>query len=72
MFSAIDDLSGMFNEQLGIRKQVVFSGKFKTLGADFRPLSGEERAIVQADVEALHDQLQAKVILAARAASGPG
>ncbi len=53
VYSVVDDMTGMM-DQMGIKKDAIFSGKFKLMGANFRKLTDEERALMQKDVDALH------------------
>lgn len=45
-------------EKEGIKVNEIFSGKYKLLGHDFRPLAEEDKAILQADVTAEHESFK--------------
>jgi protease-4 len=51
----IPDLSGLY-EKLGIRMQVVKSGTFKDMGSSDRPLTPEERALLEQLVREAYDE----------------
>ncbi len=51
----IPDLSGLY-EKLGVRMQVIKSGSFKDMGSSDRPLTPEERALLEQLVREAYDE----------------
>lgn len=43
-------------EKIGVNVNVIKAGKFKDIGAGFRPLTGEERNILETFAENIHEQ----------------
>ncbi len=50
----LDESAAM--EKAGVKVNVIKAGKYKTAGAPFKPLSDEERALFQADVDAIYSK----------------
>ena len=46
----------------GINKQAIFSGKYKLLGCDFKPLSKEEKEILQTDITEQHNKFKQAIL----------
>ena len=55
VFSAHQDLSAALEKE-GIKVTLISAGKFKVAGNPFEPLSDEERAVIQARVDAAYGQ----------------
>lgn len=66
VYMAVADLSKA-REEAGVSVQLIKSGKFKDMGAGFRPLTEEEVAIFQSQVDALFALFKADI-----AAGRPG
>ena len=49
-------------EEEGIKVNAVFSGKYKLLGASFKPLEDDEREMLQAESDRIHGQFQAAIL----------
>ena len=60
VYMAILDASRMMEDE-GLRLQMIKAGKFKDLGSSHRPLTDEETAMLQADVDKLHANFRAAV-----------
>lgn len=61
VYSVVDDYSEALKAG-GVNKQAIYSGKFKLLGANFKPLSDEEWKIIQDDVDAQHEKFKQAVL----------
>lgn len=61
VYSLIEDTSKAL-EQEGINIQAISAGKYKLLGANFKPLSDEERKILQDDVSNQHTKFKNAVL----------
>jgi ClpP class serine protease len=61
VYSIIEDYTKAL-EQQGIKKEAIFSGKFKLLGADFRAITDEERAILQEDINLSHNKFKQAIL----------
>lgn len=57
VYSAVLDASAWYREQ-GFNPQIIYSGKWKTLGTDTRPLTPEETALIQAEVIDIHNRFK--------------
>lgn len=64
VYSIIEDLSKAFEKE-GINIQAIASGKYKLMGHPFKPLTDEEKNILQADVTKQHEKFK-DVILSKR------
>lgn len=60
VYMALIDQSRRLNAE-GITVNVMQGGKWKTVGADYKPLADDERAMLQAKVDALYVQFKAAV-----------
>lgn len=60
IFGIIPDMSGFFNEKLGITFDVVKTGEISDLYTVVRPLSDREKRIIQNDVEAGYETFVSK------------
>lgn len=60
VYSLIEDCSKAL-EQEGINIQSISAGKFKLLGAGFKPLTPEEKDILQTDVNTQHEKFKSAV-----------
>lgn len=45
-------------EEEGVKVNAIFSGKYKLLGASFKPLEDDEREMLQAESDRIHGQFQ--------------
>lgn len=62
VFGLIPNLQGLLNNKLGIRMDEVKTGKFADLMTSVdRPLTGEEQAIIQAEVNRIYNTFTNKV-----------
>jgi protease-4 len=59
-------------EMEGYKVELIKAGKYKAMGAAFKPLADEERAMLQASVTDLHEQFKAAVRSGRRAATERG
>jgi protease-4 len=55
VIAVVPDLSGLY-EKIGIRYQVVKSGEFKDMLSSDRPMTPEERAILEQVIQAAYDE----------------
>lgn len=55
VISEIPNVSGLL-DKLGVRFQVITAGKYKDAGSPYRPLTKEERALIQGEVDDIADQ----------------
>ena len=60
VYSQLMDLSGLY-EKLGIKPEYIASSENKTMGAGDEPLTDEQRAILQAQVDEAYEQFVAIV-----------
>jgi peptidase S49-like protein len=60
VYSVVMDMTAMM-EKIGIKADAISSGKYKLIGADFRTMTAEERAILQAGVIELHGEFKTAV-----------
>lgn len=60
VYMAMLDASRWYENE-GLKINVMQGGKWKTMGAEWKPLTDEERAKLQAGVDALHVQFKAAV-----------
>jgi signal peptide peptidase SppA len=60
VWCAILDMSRQMQNE-GLNMQEISAGKYKTMGAFWKPLSAEERAMLQADVDKIYGQFQEAV-----------
>jgi protease-4 len=60
VYAIIDDLS-VSMKQAGVNKQAISAGKYKLLGANFKPLTDVERDILQTDVSKTHEQFKSVI-----------
>lgn len=49
-------------KQDGMKVNAIFAGKYKLLGASFKPLGDDERAILQAGVDKIYDQFKQAMV----------
>jgi protease-4 len=59
-------------EMEGIKVEMITAGKFKAMGSPFKPLTDEERAMFQAQVDGIRDSFRAAVRSGRRQATEPG
>ena len=57
---SLSNLEGLM-DKIGLKPEVIKSGKFKDAGSPYRPMSGEERAFLQGLVDNLYQQFVADV-----------
>jgi signal peptide peptidase SppA len=60
VYMALIDQSRRLDAQ-GLTVNVMQGGKWKTVGADYKPLADDERAMLQAKVDSLYSQFKASV-----------
>lgn len=60
VYLALLDASGWYEKQ-GLKINAMQGGKYKTAGAEWKPLSDEERALFQARTDSLYAQFKAAV-----------
>lgn len=61
VYTLIEDCSKAM-EMEGVNIQAMASGEYKLMGHPFRPLTTEERALLQADVEKQHAKFKATIL----------
>ena len=49
-------------ENEGIKVNAIYSGKWKLAGADFKPMTDEEKQMFKADIDGIHAQFNAAVL----------
>ena len=49
-------------EREGLKPEVFSAGKYKTMGADFRAITDEERVMLQSEVNEIYEQFKATVL----------
>jgi protease-4 len=59
-------------EMEGYKVDLITAGKYKAMGSPFKPLSSEERAMLQSSCDALHADFRAAVKSGRRAATDAG
>src|SRR6185295_7386768 len=55
VFGLLFNMQKMFNNKLGITFDTVKTGRYADLGSATRPITAEERAIIQKQVERIYD-----------------
>jgi protease-4 len=55
VFGVLFNAKGFFNNKLGITTDMVQTNKHGSLGTPFRPLSAEEKAVIQMEIENTYD-----------------
>lgn len=59
-------------EMEGYKVELITAGKYKAMGSPFKPLSDEERAMLQAEVDSIHTEFKAAVRSGRRAPTERG
>lgn len=61
VFGVLMNAQGLLNHKLGITIDTAKTGKFADIGSAFRPLTVQEREIIQGEVEQIYDDFITKV-----------
>jgi len=62
VYMALMDATAAYAKE-GYKPEVFSAGKYKTMGADFRSITDEERTMFQADVDAIYNKFKNAVLL---------